>query len=144
MLYSDYSPSQVLKVWNKDASKCDSLTTTVFDFTLIYLLWRTDTVLQTHLYSSKKTNSTWKKVWMPGRRSLGVIDASLNDLTVPAERKNFREDRQKLKFSALKSLLFEWQLTCLRAVTEKAGKYFLFCYSPFSWEAKWTNGFWCD
>lgn len=44
---------------------------------------------------------------MPGRRSLGVIDASLNDLSVPAERKNFREDRQKLKFSALKSLLFE-------------------------------------
>lgn len=34
-----------------------------------------------------------------------MIDASLNDLSVPAERKNFREDRQKLVFSSEKSLV---------------------------------------
>lgn len=43
---------------------------------------------------------------MPGRRSLGVINASLNDLSVPAEGKNFREDWQKLKvFSSEKFLV---------------------------------------
>lgn len=48
-LYSDYYPSQILKVWNEDASKCDSLTTIVFDFTLIYLLWRTDILFFRHI-----------------------------------------------------------------------------------------------
>lgn len=43
---------------------------------------------------------------MPGRRSLGVINTSLNDLSVTAERKNFREDWQKLKvFSSEKFLV---------------------------------------
>lgn len=40
---------------------------------------------------------------MPGTRSLGVINASLNDLSVPAEGKNLGEDCQKLKvFSSAK------------------------------------------
>lgn len=49
-LYSDYHPSQILKVWNEDASKCDSLTTIVFDFTLIYLLRRTGILFFRHIY----------------------------------------------------------------------------------------------
>ena len=42
---------------------------------------------------------------MPGRISLNVMDASLNDLSMPVEGRNFGAGRQKLKFSALKSFL---------------------------------------
>lgn len=64
---------------------------------------------------------------MPGGRSLGVINASLNDLSVPAKGKNFREDWQKLKvFSSEKFLVGD---ACdnlhVSAITEKPGSYFL-------------------
>lgn len=48
-LYLDYSTSQILKTFNEVASKCDSSTTAVFDFTLIYLLWRTDILFFRHI-----------------------------------------------------------------------------------------------
>lgn len=43
---------------------------------------------------------------MPGRRSLGVINASENDLSVLAERGEFQESEKREKFSGLKSFLF--------------------------------------
>lgn len=42
---------------------------------------------------------------MPGRRSLGVINASVNDLSVLAEREKFQEREKREKFSGLKSFL---------------------------------------
>lgn len=43
---------------------------------------------------------------MPGRRSLGVINASVNDLSVLAESEEFQETETREKFSGLKSFLF--------------------------------------
>lgn len=63
---------------------------------------------------------------MPGGRSLGVINASLNDLSVPAKGKNFREDWQKLKvFSSEKFLGDARDNLHVSAITEKPGNYFL-------------------
>lgn len=48
-LYLDYQTSHILKTFNEDDSKCDSSTTAVFDFALIYLLWRTDILFFRHI-----------------------------------------------------------------------------------------------